>query len=176
MVQIAASSVIFILPSYFANSTPVLLGGGKPIDLGRKLSDGGRIFGEGKTVRGFFAGIFAALLIGSLQALLLPGTAWDIYNGNSSAYVYAGFLLGVGTMAGDLAGSFLKRRQGIAQGKPSVVMDQLMFLLFALAFAYPVASRLITIEAVVFLAVLTYFAHVSANVVAHRWGLKKVPW
>ena len=176
ILQLATSSVIFILPSYFANSIPVLLGGGAPIDLGKKLADGSRIFGDGKTIRGFFAGVFAALLIGSLEALLLPGTAWDIYSGNPATYVCAGLLLGIGTMLGDLAGSFIKRRQGVARGKQSVILDQLTFLIVALAFAYPVASRLITVEAVVFLAILTYIAHVSANVIAHRWGLKKVPW
>lgn len=176
ILQMMVQAILFILPSYFANSIPVLLGGGAAIDGGRKLADGGRVFGDGKTVRGFFAGILAALLIGSLQAVFLPGTAWDIYGGNSATYVYAGLLLGVGTMIGDLAGSFIKRRQGVARGKQSVILDQLTFLIVALAFAYPVASRLITVEAIVFLAILTYFAHVSANVIAHRWGLKKVPW
>ena len=55
-------------------------------------------------------------------------------------------------------------------------MDQLLFLALALLFAYPLASGLLTLEAVVFLAVLTYFVHVGANVVANRLGLKKVPW
>ena len=176
MLQMAVQAVLFILPSYFANSIPVLLGGGTPIDGGRKLPDGSRLFGDGKTIRGFFAGVFAALLIGSLEALVLPGTAWDIYAGNPQAYVYAGLLLGIGTMIGDLAGSFIKRRQGVARGKSSIVLDQLTFLIGALVFAYPVAAKLIGVEAVVFLAILTYFVHVAANVLAHRIGLKKVPW
>ncbi|MFA6489446.1 MAG: CDP-2,3-bis-(O-geranylgeranyl)-sn-glycerol synthase [Candidatus Micrarchaeia archaeon] len=176
VLQMMAQAVIFILPSYFANSIPVLLGGGAAIDGGRKFSDGNRLFGDGKTIRGFFAGIFAALLVGSIQAVFLPGTAWDIYGGNPHTYVYAGLLLGTGTMIGDLAGSFIKRRQGVARGKQSVILDQLTFLFVALAFAYPIASRMITIEAVVFLFILTYFAHVAANVLAHKWGLKKVPW
>jgi len=39
--------IIFILPAYFANSSPVILGGGAPIDLGRKAWDKKRIFGDG---------------------------------------------------------------------------------------------------------------------------------
>jgi len=171
----ALSLIIFILPSYFANSVPVLLGGGLPIDLGAKFH-GQRLFGNGKTIRGFFAGVFAGLLVACLEALLLPGTALDIFNGNAALYIYSGFLLSLGTMVGDLAGSFVKRRQNIAQGKQSLAVDQLSFLAFALLFAYPVASQIITLEAVVFLTVLTYFVHIGANVLANRFGLKKVPW
>lgn len=173
--QLAIRSILFILPSYFANSVPVVLGGGLPIDRGKSHSDRRRIFGNGKTVRGFFAGIFAAILVGAVEALALSGTSWDIF-GTSPTYVYAGFLLGLGTMIGDLVGSFIKRRQGVAQGKPSFLMDQLLFLAFAILLAYPFAAHLLTLEAVLFLAILTYFVHVGANILANRWGLKKVPW
>lgn len=174
--QLAAQSVLFILPSYFANSIPVLLGGGQPLDGSRKLRDGQRIFGDGKTVRGFFAGIFAGILVGAIEGALLAGSGWDIYSGSPQTYVLAGFLLGAGTMTGDLIGSFIKRRQKTPQGKPSILMDQLMFLLFAFLFSYSLAAHLLTLEAVLFLAILTYFVHVAANIIAHRWGLKKVPW
>lgn len=175
LLQVAINSLLFILPSYFANSVPVVLGYGSPIDGKRKLWDGNRVFGDGKTVRGFFSGIFAAVLVGSIEALLLSGSEFGIY-GSPQDYVAAGLLLGLGTMAGDLAGSFIKRRQGVARGKPSLLLDQLMFLFFALLFAYPVASHLLSLEAVLFLAVLTYFVHIGANILANRIGLKKVPW
>jgi len=168
--------VLFILPAYFANSVPVVLGGGAPIDGGKKWNDGQRLFGDGKTVRGFFAGVAAGVSVGALEGLLLAGGKWGIYQGGPPAYVLAGLLLGCGAMAGDLLGSFIKRRQGLARGKPSLVMDQLLFLALALLFAYPIASGLLTLGAVLFLSVLTYFVHVGANVVANRLGLKKVPW
>lgn len=173
---LAIRSILYILPSYFANSIPVVLGGGAPLDNRKKMKDGQRVFGDGKTTRGFFAGIFAAVLVGAIEGALLSGGEWDIYSSGPLTYVLAGFLLGVGTMVGDLAGSFIKRRSRVPQGKPSVLMDQLMFLLFAFLFSYPLAQHLLSVEAVVFLAVLTYFVHVGANVAAHRWGLKKVPW
>lgn len=179
--------IIFILPAYFANSVPVLLGGGRPIDGGRKLDDRQRLFGDGKTVRGFFAGVASGVAVGALEGIFLPGTAWDIYAAAGgtgllagldagATYVLAGLLLGCGAMAGDLLGSFIKRRQGLSRGKPSLAMDQLLFLALALLFAYPLAMGLLTPEAVLFLAVLTYFVHVGANVAANRLGLKKVPW
>ncbi|MFA6328796.1 MAG: CDP-2,3-bis-(O-geranylgeranyl)-sn-glycerol synthase [Candidatus Micrarchaeia archaeon] len=193
----AMQLILFILPAYFANSVPVVLGGGAPIDGGRKWNDGQRLFGDGKTVRGFFAGVAAGVAVGAVEGILLTGGALDIYAGTfaggavaggsggaaawlgmggAAIYVLAGFLLGIGAMAGDLIGSFIKRRQGIARGKPSLVTDQLFFLAIALLFAYPLAAHLLTPEAVLFLAVLTYFVHVGANVVANRLGLKNVPW
>ena len=46
-------TVFFIVvPAYMANGFALLLGGGKPLDCGKKFSDGRRIFGEGKTVKG----------------------------------------------------------------------------------------------------------------------------
>ncbi|MCX8198292.1 MAG: CDP-2,3-bis-(O-geranylgeranyl)-sn-glycerol synthase [Candidatus Micrarchaeota archaeon] len=176
MALLAAKSIAFILPSYFANATPVVLGGGAPIDFGRKMGDGNRLFGEGKTIRGFLSGVLAAVLVGSIQALALANTPLDLFPGSPGLYVASGFLLGLGTMVGDLAGSFVKRRQGIPQGKPSFLLDQLAFLLFALLFSYPVAWMHIYAESVAFLAAVTYFAHIGANIAANKLGLKKVPW
>ncbi|MEM4348727.1 MAG: CDP-2,3-bis-(O-geranylgeranyl)-sn-glycerol synthase [Candidatus Anstonellaceae archaeon] len=169
-------TILFILPSYFANSVPVLLGGGEPIDGKRKLADKKRIFGDGKTIRGFLSGVLLAIVIGGVQGLLLSNTAYDLYFSEFSHYVLAGFLLGLGTMTGDLVGSFIKRRQGIPQGKPSFLLDQLSFLLFAILFSYPFASHLISLQSFILLLFLTYFVHVLANILAHKIGLKKVPW
>ena len=168
--------VLLILPAYFANSVPVLLGGGAAIDGGRKMADGNRVFGDGKTVRGFFAGVLAGVAVGALEGLLLAGGSLGIYPGGAITYALAGLLLGLGAMAGDLLGSFIKRRQGIARGKQSVILDQLMFLAVALILAYPIAAPVLSPSAIVFLFVLTYFVHAGANVVANRVGLKKVPW
>lgn len=174
--------ILFILPAYFANSIPVLLGGGAPMDFGKKLSDGRRIFGDGKTWRGFFAGVLAGVAVGAAQGLLLPGSAWDLYPhfafglSGSAAYVLSGFLLGLGAMVGDLLGSFIKRRQGLERGAPSLITDQLFFLVFAILFSYPLAFPWLTLEAVAFLAFLTYFVHSGANIIANRLGLKSVPW
>lgn len=177
-VAVAIQSVIYILPAYFANATPVLLGGGSKLDGGRNFCDGKRLFGDGKTVRGFLAGIFAGVLAGAMEGAALAGTGgqYDIYAGSMQTYVLAGFLLGLGTMLGDLLGSFIKRRQGTAQGKPSFLLDQLAFLILAIALSYSLAAPFLTLPAILFLLVLTYFVHIGANVLANRLGLKKVPW
>lgn len=59
--------LFFIFPAYVANAMPVVLGGGTPIDLGRKLSDGKPIFGSHKTIRGFIAGVTSGTLVGLAQ-------------------------------------------------------------------------------------------------------------
>ncbi|MBM3229496.1 CDP-2,3-bis-(O-geranylgeranyl)-sn-glycerol synthase [Candidatus Parvarchaeota archaeon] len=168
--------LLFIMPAYFANSVPVVLGFGAPIDFGRNFVDGKRLFGDGKTIRGFVAGILAGTLIGLLQAVFLPETQFALYN-NAQGHALAGFLLSSGTMLGDLAGSFFKRRLGYKRGQPSFLLDQLFFLLVALALVFPFAPKFV-LDApnLAFLFAFTYFMHVASNYAANRLGLKKVPW
>ncbi len=168
--------IIFILPAYFANSVPVVLGSGKPIDFKRKFTDKKRIFGDGKTIRGFISGVLAGTFVGGICGILLPQTLYNIYP-DPSYYFIAGFLLSFGTMFGDLFGSFFKRRLGMKQGHPSFLLDQLFFLVFALLFNYAVSPTFV-FEPVnlVFLFAFTYVMHVASNYVANRLGLKKVPW
>lgn len=168
--------LLYVLPAYFANSAPVLLGSGAPIDLKRKLGDGRRVFGDGKTIRGFISGVLAGTFIGGLCGIFLPGTAYGLYMAPYSYYV-VGFVLAFGTMFGDLLGSFFKRRLGMKRGHPSFLLDQLFFLVFALAFAYPLSPAFVFEPAnLVFLFAFTYVIHVASNYIANRLGLKKVPW
>ena len=59
------------LPAWIANATPVIFGGGRPIDGGRFMRDGHRILGDGKTIRGFIVGVFFGILtVGALAGRL----------------------------------------------------------------------------------------------------------
>ncbi len=169
-------ALLYVLPAYFANSAPVVLGSGRPIDLKRKFIDKKRLFGDGKTIRGFISGVLAGTFIGGVCGLVLPETAYNLY---AMPYMYyaVGFLLAFGTMFGDLLGSFFKRRLGMKRGHPSFLLDQLFFLVFALVFAYQF-SPLFIFDPVnlVFLFAFTYVVHVASNYIANRLGLKKVPW
>lgn len=151
--------IVFILPAYIANASPVILGGGPPMDFGKKFGDGKRVLGDGKTWRGFFGGILAGTATGILLGSAIPG-----------------LLLSLGTLVGDTVGSFAKRRMGMERGKPSALMDQLTFLFIALLFAYPFLPAYLDVFGLVFLVALTYLLHVVSNVFAHRMGWKKVPW
>ncbi len=161
--------LLFILPAWFANSSPVVLGGGTPMDFRWNWTDGRRILGDGKTWRGFFGGIVVGTAAAALEAFSMGSYI-------AESFILVGLLLSIGTLVGDAVGSFVKRRMGTPPGRPSFVMDQLFFFVFALLFAAPVLPPYIDATAVAFLAVLTLLAHMVSNWIANRLGLKKVPW
>jgi CDP-2,3-bis-(O-geranylgeranyl)-sn-glycerol synthase len=165
--------LLFILPAYIANSTPVIFGGGMPVDFRKKFIDRERILGDGKTWRGLLAGICFGSLTGFVESqLCFLGILPICLN-----FLPIGIALSLGTMLGDLAGSFMKRRMKIKRGQPSLILDQLSFLIFALLFSIPyVPAGFFALDSLVFLFVLTYLLHVATNILANRLGLKKVPW
>lgn len=153
-IDLIIKAIIFILPAYVANATPVIFKGKIPIDLNCKFFDGKPILGKHKTIRGFISGILAGSLVGFLQQRFLIG-----------------FLMASGAMIGDLAGSFIKRRFDIEPGASLPVIDQLGFLAGALLF-----SLIVIIpppELIITLVLITPPLHVSTNVLANVLGLKK---
>ena len=161
LMNTAARSLWYILPSYVANMTPVLLGGGKPLDLNRRFVDGRRILGEHKTVRGFLSGVITGTLVGCLQGRPVSG-----------------FLLALGAMIGDAFGSFLKRRMGLKRGEPMPVLDQLGFLAASLLLASLIygAPGWMRVEVILALALITALLHVGTNAAAYLLGLKDKPY
>jgi CDP-2,3-bis-(O-geranylgeranyl)-sn-glycerol synthase len=154
--------IMFILPAWVANGAPVIFGGGAPVDLGRKIG-GKRIFGDHKTMRGLAGGVgsgFAAALAISLFAPALLAT---------------GIALTIGAHAGDLFGSFIKRRLNKKEGASWAVFDQYLFLVFALLFALPLGN-LPGLVGIAVIVVLTGVLHKATNVMAHRARIKEVPW
>ncbi len=163
-------AVWYILPAYVANASPVLVGGGTPMDMGRKWRDGKRILGDGKTWRGFFGGVVIGAAFGAFQYLLTP----SFYDDSFRIALLLAFLLSIGALVGDLIGSFFKRRTGLPRGYPAIGLDQLGFLISALAFAYPVKT--LTSGQILFLLLFTPFLHWGANYIAYKMGKKSVPW
>ncbi len=159
----------YVLPAYFANASPVLVGGGRPIDGGRTWRDGRRVFGDGKTWRGFIGGVSIGTLVGVLQYYATPG-----FYGDLETAVLLAFLLSFGALLGDLVGSFFKRRANLPRGAPAIGLDQLGFLIAALALAYPVKT--LSSGQIIFLLVVSPFVHWGANYFAYRMGWKSVPW
>jgi CDP-2,3-bis-(O-geranylgeranyl)-sn-glycerol synthase len=154
--------IIFILPAWVANGAPVILGGGAPVDLGRKIG-GKRIFGDHKTIRGLAGGLASGFVISFAISLFVP------------ALLATGIALTMGAHAGDLFGSFVKRRLNKKEGASWAVFDQYLFLAFALLFALPLGNLpgLIGIAVIV---VITGVLHKATNVMAHRARIKEVPW
>ena len=165
IIEIIGSALWFILPAYFTNATPVVLGGGPPLDGGRCLGDGRRIFGDGKTIHGFVAGIGAGTVIGVLQG---------VAKGPLLHYLSLGFLLALGALLGDLMGSFIKRRLGIERGGALPGLDQLGFVIIALLLASPVEVP--SWQAIVAIFLITPALHLATNFIGYKLGLKSRPY
>ena len=154
--------IVYILPAYVANGAPVIFGGGAPLDMGRKLR-GKPILGSHKTIKGTVAGLLAGFLVAYIESFFL-------------GYMLAvGVMLSLGTHAGDITGSFIKRRLGRKEGAKSLVLDQYLFLVMALLFAAPLGI-MPNVYGLLFIFVLTGVLHKATNMAAYKAKIKKVPW
>jgi CDP-2,3-bis-(O-geranylgeranyl)-sn-glycerol synthase len=178
-----------VIPIYVANASAVIVGGGIPIDFGKNWKDGRRIFGDGKTWRGLFAGTFLGMTAGF-------GLVVAAKYLNTTEYAYLGltdfegfpmmililFALCFGALLGDVIESFFKRRVGKDRGQDWIPFDQLDFLIGALIFSFLMSEILyllgsmhhnwffssITIWHIVILLVVTPFIHIIANVLFRK--------
>jgi CDP-2,3-bis-(O-geranylgeranyl)-sn-glycerol synthase len=129
----------------------------------RRLSDGERILGDHKTIRGFISGLLAGALVGLLSSLLF-----------SESLLIMAVLASLGALLGDLAGAFLKRRLKIAPGGALPVVDQLDFVIGAVlcvSLFFPMSVNVLLI-----LFLVTPPIHFLTNVGAHVLGLKEQYW
>jgi hypothetical protein len=98
-----------------ANGTPVIVKrvfGARAdlaIDCGVRLADGRFMFGPSKTIRGVISSVIATALIAAAVGLTL----------------YAGAVIALGAMGGDLASSFVKRRLGLEPSSRATGLDQI---------------------------------------------------
>ena len=157
------AAVWFILPAYAANMAPAIFYKffGKynfPIDFGRNLFDGKRIFGDGKTWNGLAIGILAGGVVGYLQG----------------SYAI-GIVLGTGALFGDLVKSFFKRRLSFARGKMWFPFDQIDFIFGAFLFYYLVFREFVLLNFIILL-LLTPVLHLLTNFIGFKLKLKKEPW
>jgi CDP-2,3-bis-(O-geranylgeranyl)-sn-glycerol synthase len=155
---------IYIAPAMVANGTPVILHGPPPIDFGKRMPDGRRVFGDGKTWGGLLAGITAGTFVGIVE--------WPFLG---AVHIAFASMASVGALCGDLFGSFLKRRVGLERGAEAPVLDQLGFYIFALIFLY-IAGISFSIYAELIWAIIIYALHRLTNWAAYMLGLKSVPW
>lgn len=164
-----------VLPAYLPNSSAALFGGGKPIDAG-KTWKGRRVLGDGKTWRGIFAGVLSGSLLGLVMNYVNSVFGLGFPNFPVSVLV----LLPLGAMLGDLMASFVKRRLGKERGGAFPLVDQLDFLIGALAlvyiFNYSWSIQNIGLTLIAILFVLTPVVHLSVNAVGYCLGVKNEPW
>jgi CDP-2,3-bis-(O-geranylgeranyl)-sn-glycerol synthase len=172
-----------ILPSFFANSSALLVGGKYPMDFYKEWR-GERVFGKGKTWRGFFGGIFFGSLLGFLQeysaihyiSFIVPPFSYDIYQATLIIITMSS-----SAMIGDLLGSFIKRRLKYKSGSNLPIIDQLTFLFFTLFMLLIVTPSFFfeyffSLEIFLILIIFTYIIHRAANIIGYLIGKKGVPW
>jgi CDP-2,3-bis-(O-geranylgeranyl)-sn-glycerol synthase len=188
-VTVLAQAFWIIIPVYTANACAVIVGGGTPIDFGRKWRDGKRILGDGKTWSGLIIGTLLGMIAGfgcAIAASLLQQTDYAFLGLTN----FLGFPLMIpilfslcfGALLGDLVESFFKRRVGIERGADWIPFDQLDFLLGALLLSLLTSTILqitgltpvnwffstITIWQLLVLVVVTPFIHITANLLWRR--------
>lgn len=185
-----AQAVWLMLPAYVANMSAVKVGGGAPMDFGRVLRDGQRVFGPGKTWRGFFLGGLLGSLAGAVLHVASPaaGGVLTDFGGRGWPLVVVG--LAFGALLGDAAKSFVKRRLGKERGASWLGPDQLDFVLGAWALALGTGAlaqalglaaenwllATLTLPVALVVLVITPLLHLGTNWLGHRFGHKEVPW
>lgn len=193
--EVIIQALWLILPAYVANASALLLGGGTPIDFGRKWKDGKRVLGDGKTWKGLFAGAFVGVTAGSgLSAVAKYLSITDFNFMQFEMLDFEGFPLMIpiifslcfGALCGDMAESFFKRRVGKERGENWFVFDQLDFIVGALVFCFFMSVFLQYIGLlnynwfvvtlfplrVLALIIITPFLHLFANII-HRKNSEK---
>jgi len=164
-------AIWFIWPAYTANAFPTVLHGKGALDFGKNFGKN-RLLGDSKTIGGTVGGIVFGIFIGLIQMNVhgyLPQNL-GLFKFTVSAIV----LLSVGTFAGDIVGSFIKRRMNIKPGDPALLLDQLGFLVAALLFVSLV--HVTPFKMVIILLIITPIIHLGANIVGYLLKLKKHPW
>jgi CDP-2,3-bis-(O-geranylgeranyl)-sn-glycerol synthase len=162
-VQDWVSALCIIVPMYCTNGAPVIFGGGRPIDFGRTFTDGERIFGDHKTIRGFASGLVVGFVVGLFESQLLSADLFPV-----------AILASLGALLGDLAGAFLKRRFKIKPGAPLLGVDQLDFVVGALLMVSIVFE--ISIGALAIMLLVTPPIHFLTNLGAYMLRLKSNYW
>jgi CDP-diglyceride synthetase len=154
-----------------------------PIDKGKILRDGKRLFGENKTWIGF-----AGMMLMSIISQVIWGLLNNIYpylNSNNYFYInnnntilfniYIGALLGFAYVLFELPNSFIKRRLGIDPGKTknalSFIVDQidsLFGVILVLALFYK-----ITISEYFIYVFIGGATHIVINLLLYGLKIKK---
>lgn len=178
MFDIIITALWLMLPAYLPNPCAATFGRGTAIDFGRNFIDGKRIFGDGKTYIGFFAGTVSGIAIGIIQIAIVP--YFPFFSFFPVFTVKSILCLSIGSLLGDLGMSFVKRRIGLARGAPFPIADQLDFVAGAwiLTFLFEREWFLSNFTAWVMITILiiTPIMHLITNIIGYKLGRKDVPW
>ena len=175
--------IILFIPAFISNPGAVITGGKGKMDFGKNFIDGRRIFGDGKTISGFFGGSFIGIFFGLIIFEIISMTKGLSvnYGSNIIEALVPVAAMSFGSLTGDLIGSFIKRRIGMKSGSKGNLLDQWPFVLSATLFIF-IFSRGFFFAAypylipVIVILVLTPPLHRSVNILAFKLHRKDVPW
>ena len=166
-----------MIPAYVPNSAAAVFGGGTPIDLGKRWSDGRKVFGDGKTYRGFLGGMFCGILAGLVEIWV-----WSSFNLTAlpRQTLLSIALLAAGALLGDLVKSFFKRRLGKERGESWPLTEQYelvigSFVLILLVYPQWLFEN-ITLPIAAWIVIITPILHRVVNIIGYYIGVKEVPW
>jgi len=166
-----------MMPAYVPNPVAAACGGGTPVDFGKNWGDGRRVLGDGKTFRGFFAGVAAGIAVGLLQIWVQSALGFAFLPEHTVVSVV---LFSAGALLGDMAKSFFKRRLGMGRGEEWRIFDQydLVIGAFALAavFQFGWLVENLTLLILLWIIIITPLLHRAANIIGYFAGVKDVPW
>ncbi len=175
-----------IVCNSFANFSRIFPYLANPVDFGKKMKDGRRIFGDHKTWRGIFFGIVFGTLSGVLfwyycvvkhdKFSLASNLDFEMLKSGFPVYPwYTGFFMSLGDHFGDLLGSFIKRRLNIKSGGALPLYDQGFWMVTGLVFALPFIWAEVNLWFYfVTMIIATPVLHFLSNPIAYLIGLKDV--
>ena len=184
-VDAALVGVWLMLPALIPNSAAVLFGGGRPMDFGKSWR-GKRLLGDGKTWKGFLGGALFGAAFGLLQIVLVHAlgaeNSWGFGDWPWSLCIVLS--LSFGSMIGDSAGSFVKRRLDIGRGDKAPILDQYNFVIGAVVLVLIFRSgwflnRYIRgngIYGLILFLIVAPLLHRGVNIIGYKLGKKNVPW
>lgn len=178
-------AIWFFLPAMLPNTAAAIFGGGTPLDFGR-MYGGKRVLGDGKTWRGLAVGISSGVVLGYIESIVAIPFGHELSSVYTPGISVLPTLLALstGSMLGDIAGAFAKRRKGLERGASVPILDQYDFVAGALVVALIVSPSatgkyLLFGNALAGLAavlLIIYPLHRLINYIGYRKGLKSVPW
>ena len=194
MLEQIITMYLTLFPAIFAGifnmvwcKSPYLQRWYQPIDRGKTLADGKRLFGDNKTWKGFFGmtvlGMLFSVIWGALSSVVPYMQAHNyfyVYHQNTFGFnVWIGLLLGLMYVLCELPNSFMKRRIDIAPGKEKqgagkqffVFLDQadsVIGMVFVVSWFYPLSFL-----TSVFYVMLGAGTHIVINIFLYKLKLRK---
>jgi CDP-2,3-bis-(O-geranylgeranyl)-sn-glycerol synthase len=155
-----------MLPAYLANMAPPFTrywpGWNRPISR--------RWLGDHKTVVGFCAGLWVALVVTFVQSRV----GWSGGLSSYAQWPLLGLAFGFGSMAGDSLKSLVKRLKGIPPGRPWIPMDQLDFIVGSILLIFPFAT--LTWPDIAIILAVSFVGDIAVNQISYALGIRATKW